>query len=96
MLHLSDELIQAERRAELRRQADRHRLIRSLSPGEPRPPRRLDEALNALGGVLIAWGCRLQARYERILQVSAQPADALPLPPGRLAAGGSGNSSCAC
>lgn len=94
MINLSDELIQAERRADLRRQADHRRLIRLATRSAPRVPRALDVALNRLGGWLIVWGCRLQSRYERVLQASTDRGPALSLNAGRLASETGGSTPC--
>ena len=59
-----DVLAQRERYADLRREAERYRIVRQVMAGRPRHRRPYYRAFAWLGQRLVAWGGRLQKRYD--------------------------------
>lgn len=63
MFGWSDIIVQRERYTDLLREAERERLIRRMLAGRRGPGHLYRRILAALGQRMVAWGCRLQARY---------------------------------
>ena len=63
MFSWNDVLAQQERYADLRREAERERLVRQALNGRERLARPYRHVLAWLGQRLVAWGWRLQIRY---------------------------------
>jgi hypothetical protein len=63
VLSWNDVLAQQERYLDLRREAERERLVRQVLNGRERRARPYRHMLAWLGQRLVAWGWRLQARY---------------------------------
>jgi len=59
----SDILARQERYADLRREAERERLVRQVLAGRDTRNRFARQALTWLGQRLVTWGCHLQERY---------------------------------
>ena len=64
MISWIDILAQRERYKDLQREAERYRLIRLAQAGRERRNRFYYQALSWLGKQLVAWGWRLQERYD--------------------------------
>jgi hypothetical protein len=63
MFSWNDVLAQQERYVDLRREAERERLVRHALNGSEKRTRSYRHVLAWLGQRLVAWGWRLQARY---------------------------------
>ena len=76
MISWTDVLAQLERYQDLRREAETYRLIRLAQAGRERRNRFYCQALSWLGKQLVAWGRRLQERYDTAAATLAlRPAD---------------------
>ena len=66
MFSWNDVLARREHYLDLRREMERERLVRQVMAGRPRSwlARSYRQALAWLGQRLVAWGWRLQARYD--------------------------------
>jgi hypothetical protein len=69
MLSWSDILAQQERYRDLRREADRYRLVRLALEASPRRRHFHCRAMGWLGRLLVGWGWRLQERYGTAVPV---------------------------
>ena len=67
-------IVQQERRQELLREAERHRLVRQALAGRETQDRIHCRALTWLGRHLVAWGCFLERRYGTPVETAAMPA----------------------
>lgn len=67
MITWYDVLVQEQYRKEQLEKANHYRLLRQLSKRETMHFRPL---LSRLGGQLVKWGCRLQAKYGTLAEVS--------------------------
>jgi hypothetical protein len=65
MISHRDLIMAQEHYWDLRREADKERLIRRARPAKESANRLHGRALSWLGGQLIAWGHGLQARYGK-------------------------------
>jgi len=69
MFSWNDVLAQQERYVDLRREAERERLVRHALTGSEKRTRSYRHVLTWLGQRLVAWGWRLQARYDPLAVV---------------------------
>ncbi len=68
MMHWIDPQAHEDRLQDLRRDAERRRLIRALKTPRSRPGRFYSPALAGLGRRLVLWGSRLQAHYGPMVE----------------------------
>ena len=66
--------VAAQHRDDLLREAHNRRLIRQAAPAAPKPQPFYHRSLAWLGRRLIAWGSRLQQRYETEKPVTSMQA----------------------
>jgi len=69
MLYWIDHQAHELRLQDLRRDAERHRLIHAVKTQRSRPARFYGPALAGLGRRLVVWGSRLQAHHDPMAEV---------------------------
>jgi len=66
-------VVQQERRQELLREAERHRLVRQAMAARETRDGIHYRILTGLGHRLVAWGCFLERRYGAVVEAPAAP-----------------------